>query len=100
VAFLPIYAASEDPIPGISSRALAEAIANHRQGLGDSTVACVEDGEQAIRFMAAHAQPGDTCLVLGAGDVGALAPPLTDFFVSPGHEPHVPEPTPLVVGGL
>lgn len=97
VAFLPIYAASEEPIAGVSSLALAEAIASHRQGLGDGTVACVDTGEAAIRFMAAHAQPGDTCLVLGAGDVGALAPPLTDFFVAPGHEWHVPEPTPLGV---
>jgi hypothetical protein len=35
--------------------------------------------------------------VLGAGDVGELAPRLIDFFAEPGHDAHVPEPTPAGV---
>ena len=97
VALLPIYGAGEEPIPGISSELLAEALAERRGGFAAGTVAFAHDGDAGIRFLASHARPGDTCLVLGAGDVGALAPGLIDFFVGPGHEHHVPEPTPAGV---
>lgn len=97
VALLPIYGAGEDPIPGVSSERLAEALAERRGGFATGTVAFAHDGAAGIRFLASHARPGDTCLVLGAGDVGALAPGLIDFFAGPGHETHVPEPTPAGV---
>ena len=96
VAILPIYAASEEPIPGVSSQALAAAVAARREGFA-SLVQFADDGATGMRFLAEHAQAGDTCLVLGAGDVGDWAGPLLDFFAQPGHEPHVPEPTPLAV---
>lgn len=97
VALLPIYGAGEEPIPGISSERLAEALADRRGGFASGTVAFAHDGASAIRFLASHARAGDTCLVLGAGDVGALAPGLVDFFAVPGHETHVPDPTPAGV---
>lgn len=97
VALLPIYGAGEDPIPGVSSERLAEALAERRGGFATGTVAFAHSGDAAIRFIASHAKPGDTCLVLGAGDVGAVAPGLSDFFAKPGHEPHVPDPTPAGV---
>jgi UDP-N-acetylmuramate--alanine ligase len=96
VAILPIYAASEEPIAGVSAEALAAAVAARREGFA-SLVQFAADGSAGLRFLAEHAQAGDTCLVLGAGDVGDWAGPLLDFFAAPGHEPHVPEPTPLAV---
>jgi UDP-N-acetylmuramate--alanine ligase len=94
VAILPIYAASEEPIPGVSAQALAAAVAARREGFA-SLVQFAEQGAAGVRFLAEHAQAGDTCLVLGAGDVGDWAGPLLDFFAAPGHEHHVPEPAPL-----
>ena len=78
VALLPIYAASEAPIAGISSHRLAEAIAARRAGLGEDPglVVDFDEGTAAAAFIAKHVQPGDTCLVLGAGDVGRWAKPL------------------------
>jgi UDP-N-acetylmuramate--alanine ligase len=96
VAMLPIYAASEEPIEGVTAAAVAIAVAARREGFA-SLVTSARTGEEAIRFIAEHALPGDTCLVLGAGDVGDWAGPLLDFFAAPGHEDHVPEPTPLGV---
>jgi UDP-N-acetylmuramate--alanine ligase len=91
VAFLPIYAASEAPIPGVSSARLAAAVAERRAGFGTETVASADRGDEALAFLATHARPGDTCLVLGAGDVGELAPRLTDFLAAPGREAPVLE---------
>ncbi len=90
LAILPIYAASEAPIPGVDGRSLAEAIAARRAGFAAETVTYAPDGQQAIAAVAAHARAGDTVLVLGAGDVGELAGPLLDFF-APGHDQHGPE---------
>jgi UDP-N-acetylmuramate-alanine ligase len=43
-------------------------------------VLATEVREEAMAFVAAQAAPGDTVLVLGAGDVGALAPRLVERF--------------------
>jgi len=77
VAILPIYAAGEPPIPGIDHRDLAAAIAGRRsRGDEDTGLAVAAEPEPALDFLAANARAGDTCLVLGAGDVGNLAGPL------------------------
>ncbi len=86
LALLPIYAAGETALPDVSSSALGQAISEHWAGLSHNTIAVVDDAEQAIRFIADHVRPGDTCLLLGAGDVGQLAGPLIDFFHEPERE--------------
>jgi UDP-N-acetylmuramate--alanine ligase len=60
-----IYAASEDPIPGVNSAALAEEIEKfgHRSV---RYIGTVENGKQALLDAA---QPGDLVLTLGAGSV-------------------------------
>jgi UDP-N-acetylmuramate--alanine ligase len=98
VAILPIYAASEAPIAGVDAQLLVEAINQRRQGF-EPLVRYAPAGDAAIRFIAAHAQPGDTCLVLGAGDVGDLAEPLLRFLADAGHEDHVPH-HPMTVATL
>lgn len=87
VAILPVYAASETPIPGVDAADLAEAVRRRRHGLGEDTVAFCPDQDAALAHLAGLASPGDTVLVLGAGDVGRLAPRVADFFAhAPGRE--------------
>lgn len=81
LALLPIYAASEAPLPGIDSPHLTAAIRERRHMTGvDETVADCASGLEAMRFIGTHARPGDTVLVLGAGDVGELAPKVLEYF--------------------
>lgn len=80
LALLPIYAAGEAELPGISHASLGAAIAARRGDLGAGSVLAGADRAAAVEFLARQAAPGDTVLVLGAGDVGALAPRVIDFF--------------------
>lgn len=77
LVLLPIYAAGETPIPGVSSTVLAQGIRERRLPAGiDGTVAYAPSGDEALAFVQRQVRPGDTVLVLGAGDVGGLAPRL------------------------
>jgi UDP-N-acetylmuramate--alanine ligase len=67
VCVLPIYAASEEPIPGVTAENLAQKI----QGLH---ALFVPDFPSAVSAVAAQAQAGDLILTLGAGNVSQLAP--------------------------
>ncbi len=60
-----VYAASEEPIPGIDARTLASAIT--RSGHGDAVYA--GDLEAATERLAQEAKEGDVVLTLGAGNV-------------------------------
>ena len=64
-----IYAASEDPIPGVTIEALAAAVNARR-----STPARVVNSlDEVAPTLAAMAQPGDVLMTLGAGSIGAVA---------------------------
>jgi UDP-N-acetylmuramate--alanine ligase len=67
VVVLPIYAASEEPIAGVSAERLAERI----QG---PSAAFAPDFAAAVLAVAATAHEGDLILTLGAGSVSQLAP--------------------------
>ena len=67
VCVLPIYAASESPIPGIS----AELLASRITGPG---VRFTPDFPAAIAAVLEEAKEGDLILTLGAGNVSQLAP--------------------------
>ena len=69
VTLLEIYAASEKPIPGVSSELIAEKMKN-----GIFLPNFVDASERII----ALANPGDVILTLGAGDVNSLAPIIAD----------------------
>jgi len=62
-----IYAASEDPIAGVTSEALAQTIREH----GHKSVTYISDKEQLTDAVASIIQSGDLVLTLGAGDVTA-----------------------------
>lgn len=67
VIVLPIYAASEEPIPGIT----AEQLAGRIHG---PTVHYAPEFGAAISAIIAEAREGDLILTLGAGNVSQLAP--------------------------
>jgi UDP-N-acetylmuramate--alanine ligase len=67
VVVLPIYAASEEPIPGVTAERLAERIDGPQ-------VECAAEFAQAVKAVAARAQAGDLIMTLGAGNVSQLAP--------------------------
>jgi UDP-N-acetylmuramate--alanine ligase len=62
---LDIYAASEEPIPGVDAQALVSAIAAQ----GTTKVAYASGVGEAVSALAAEAQSGDLILTLGAGSV-------------------------------
>jgi UDP-N-acetylmuramate--alanine ligase len=67
VIVLPIYAASEEPIPGVT----AEHLASRIQG---PAVHYVTEFTEAVQLVAAEVREGDLILTLGAGSVSHLAP--------------------------
>jgi UDP-N-acetylmuramate--alanine ligase len=64
---LPIYAASEEPIPGVTAERLAEQIEGPQ-------VQFAPDFPIAVSAVAAQASAGDLILTLGAGSVSQLGP--------------------------
>ena len=60
-----IYAASEAPIPGVSSEALAAAI----REAGHKNVQYIRSMQDSIGFLLKNARPGDAILTIGAGSV-------------------------------
>lgn len=68
VIVLPIYAAGEDAIPGVTAEKLAGLIRKH--GHRDATFA--SDFPAALQLLQARLQPGDLLITLGAGDVWRL----------------------------
>ncbi|MCP4117392.1 MAG: UDP-N-acetylmuramate--L-alanine ligase [Desulfobacteraceae bacterium] len=71
---LPIYAASEDPIEGVDSRALCRGVRDH----GHKSVCCVEDFDECLALLADTIEEGDMVLTLGAGDVYNLGEQLLE----------------------
>ncbi len=67
VVVLPIYAASEEPIPGVTAERLASRINGPR-------VQFIPDFAAAVAAVAGEAREGDLILTLGAGSVSQLAP--------------------------
>jgi UDP-N-acetylmuramate--alanine ligase len=67
-----IYAASEQPIPGVSGARLAEAI----RAAGHPSVTFVERKEDLVNQVLPEVKPGDLVLTLGAGDIWKSGPAL------------------------
>ncbi len=69
-----IYAASEEPIPGITVETLAEAI---RRGSG-RPVHVVSSVDDVIPRLVELARPGDAVITLGEGSIGSIPRKLVD----------------------
>lgn len=63
-----IYPAGEDPIPGVTVEALADAV---RRGSG-RPVHLVPSLEQVVPTLKGMTKPGDVVIMLGAGSIGTL----------------------------
>jgi len=68
---LDVYAAREDPEPGVTGRLVADAVPGGR-------AVFLPDRTQAAEVVAKIAEPGDVVLTMGAGDVTALGPQLVE----------------------
>ena len=78
-----IYAASEAPIPGINSEALAAAIGE----AGHKNVHYVRSMRDSIEFLLKNAKPGDAILTVGAGNVSRASNELM-VLLGTEHETH------------
>ena len=68
---LDVYAAREDPEPGVTGRLVADAVPGGR-------ALFLPDRAQVASVIAGIAAPGDVVLTMGAGDVTALGPRLVE----------------------
>ena len=69
-----IYAAGEDPLPGVTIEALADAVARHAPG----RVQVVKRLADLPQVVAGLARPGDLVITLGAGSIGGVAPRIVE----------------------
>ncbi len=71
---LDIYAASEQPIEGVTAKNLVQGI----QSRGHMNVRFLEDKTQVARTVAAELEPGDMLITMGAGDVTHYGPAIIE----------------------
>ncbi len=65
LVLVPIYAASESPIEGVTHTALCEGIQAH----GHKNVTCTADFDEALAVIRQDLGPDDIVLTMGAGDI-------------------------------
>ncbi|HEV7148381.1 MAG TPA: Mur ligase family protein, partial [Pedococcus sp.] len=71
VVLMEIYGAREDPMPGISSQLVADALRDLR---ADADVEVISSWSAVADAVAARTRPGDLVLTVGAGDVTMIGP--------------------------
>ena len=76
VEVLEIYAASEEPIAGVSGQSLTEAI--RADAIGQGGAAFAESIEEAVARLANDAREGDVVMTLGAGSVSGAGAKLLE----------------------
>jgi UDP-N-acetylmuramate--alanine ligase len=75
VAVTSVYAAREEPVPGVDGNLVVEELASERPGM---PVGWMPELEDAVRFLARRARSGDVVLTIGAGDVERAGPLLLE----------------------
>jgi len=75
VAVTRVYAAREEPVPGVDGNLVVEELASERAGM---PIGWMPELEDAVRFLARRARPGDLVLTIGAGDVERAGPLLLE----------------------
>ena len=83
VEILDIYAASEEPIEGITAEALVRAI-------GAEGVEYAASTEEAVERVVKRAEGGDVILTQGAGSVSGIAPRVLEVLAARAYAPSVP----------
>ncbi|MBK9302735.1 MAG: UDP-N-acetylmuramate--L-alanine ligase [bacterium] len=80
VGLLPVYAASEEPLPGVGSGLIAAALARK----GREATALLEGPDDVARWLDATVAAGDLLVTLGAGDIGRLVGPVCEHLARRG----------------
>ena len=75
VAVTSVYAAREEPVPGVEGRLVVEALAAERPGM---PLAWTPELADAVRFVSRRVRPGDLVLTIGAGDIERAGPLLLE----------------------
>ena len=75
VAVTKVYAAREQPVPGVEGTLVVEELASERPGM---PIGWMPELEDAVGFLARRARPGDLVLTIGAGDVERAGPLLLE----------------------
>jgi UDP-N-acetylmuramate--alanine ligase len=75
VAVTKVYAAREEPVPGVEGTLVVEELASERPGMPIGWTPKLED---AVHFLARRARSGDVVLTIGAGDVERAGPLLLE----------------------
>ena len=75
---LPIYAAGEEPIEGVTGEDMATAVREH----GHKRVTYADDADAALRLLREMVRPGDLVMTLGAGDVWKIGRRLAEALAS------------------
>lgn len=70
VVITDVYAAREDPVPGVTGKTISDAVSKCLFG---RPVAYVPERKELLAYLAARTRPGDLVLTLGAGDITTLA---------------------------
>ncbi len=83
LVLLDIYAASEAPISGVTSEALASAISE----AGHKNVHYFHSMQEGIEYLLKQARPGDAILTIGAGNISRAS---NEFMVLLGTEHPIP----------
>lgn len=73
---VPIYGARQEPEPGVTSGLIAEAFDDGSRVMG------FESWDEAARFAAATAKPGDIIMPMGGGDIAGIIPSLISALES------------------
>jgi UDP-N-acetylmuramate--alanine ligase len=80
VVLTDIYAAGEDPIPGVTVETLAESIARVRS----QPIHVIKSLDEIAPGVARLVKPGDVVITLGAGSIGSVAERILDELKKPG----------------
>jgi len=72
-----IYAAREDPMPGVDGRLLAEAVASHEPG---KPVTFLATKAEVAAYLRERMSAGDMVVTIGAGDIREVAEELAEAF--------------------
>ena len=75
-----VYGSREDPIPGVTGEMIVEAL----RARGHRNAHYVEDAEDVPGLLVPLLRPGDTVVVMGAGDIGRTAYALSGLLKAGG----------------
>jgi len=71
VAVTEVYAAREEPVPGVDGKLVVDELVSRRPGMAVAWTPALED---AARFLSRRARPDDLVVTIGAGDVERAGP--------------------------